>query len=185
MNVTPDYLPRHLSREEWEALTPERREVEALAERLLTQDVLACQSALVDDLLKTSGDGAQHIGGFETDDIQNLYPDPAHWTAAQCRVWLDEHCQVPDAYPTDSNPWAMDREELLEALELEGHGDPDTERLRDELTEAIDPRDWERGIMLERHELKIREFNRLVKDWPHAGCTPDELRDYIKRALPA
>jgi hypothetical protein len=42
-------------------------------------------------------------------------------------------------------------------------------------------RTWEpRDIFIEAAELKIREFNRLVKNWPHAGCLPEDLADYIK-----
>jgi hypothetical protein len=28
-------------------------------------------------------------------------------------------------------------------------------------------------------EMGIREFNRFTKGWPHAGCTPSELAEFI------
>ena len=143
MNVTPDYHPRHLSRERWEAMTPARQEEEALAERLLERDVLACQSALIDDLLKTSGDGAQHLAGFETDDIENLYPDPGDWTAKQCHDWL---CERGAEFPaTASNPWVLNREELTEelaALGIQAYDHEDDETLRAALFDSIDAGDW-------------------------------------------
>jgi hypothetical protein len=32
-------------------------------------------------------------------------------------------------------------------------------------------------------ELPIRQFNRLTKDWKHAGCPPEEIARFIKRSL--
>ncbi len=32
-------------------------------------------------------------------------------------------------------------------------------------------------------ELPIRQFNRMTKEWPHAGCNPEELAAWIKRNL--
>jgi hypothetical protein len=34
-----------------------------------------------------------------------------------------------------------------------------------------------------RREMGIREFNRMTKDWRHAGCRPEALAAYIRRAL--
>ena len=42
---------------------------------------------------------------------------------------------------------------------------------------------WDAGINTRRTELKIREFNRLTKDWPHAGCNPEDLANFIKERL--
>jgi len=42
---------------------------------------------------------------------------------------------------------------------------------------------WDSGINTKRTEMKIREFNRLTKDWPHAGCSPEDLANYIKNNL--
>lgn len=32
-------------------------------------------------------------------------------------------------------------------------------------------------------ELKIREFDRMVKGWPYAGCPPDEIRKFTLNQL--
>ncbi len=32
-------------------------------------------------------------------------------------------------------------------------------------------------------QLGVRDFNRLTKDWPHAGCTPDEIAACIRSQL--
>ena len=47
------------------------------------------------------------------------------------------------------------------------------------------PNEWDRTIAVNRVELKIREFDRMTKDWPHAGCHPDQLREFIKKSLAA
>lgn len=43
--------------------------------------------------------------------------------------------------------------------------------------------EWDKGIHFHENELKIREFNNLVKNWPYAGCTPKELSDFIRKGL--
>jgi hypothetical protein len=45
--------------------------------------------------------------------------------------------------------------------------------------QSYEPRD----IHYTSEELPIREFNRLTKTWPHAGCTPEDLAQWIKTAL--
>jgi hypothetical protein len=42
--------------------------------------------------------------------------------------------------------------------------------------------DW-KSVCYNRHEMGIRDFNRMVKDWPYAGCCPDKLASFIKRGL--
>jgi hypothetical protein len=46
-----------------------------------------------------------------------------------------------------------------------------------------DTDDWDRGIQFVRVEKSKREFKALVKDWPHAGCDPEELAEFIRREL--
>jgi hypothetical protein len=41
---------------------------------------------------------------------------------------------------------------------------------------------WE-SCLYSRQEMGIRDFRRIVKDWPHAGCAPDELAEFIRRTL--
>lgn len=65
----------------------ERRaiDVQECAERLLQSDVLACQSSLVDALMRSD------FAGFAVDDIVNLFPDASSWDVDDCRAWFDEH----------------------------------------------------------------------------------------------
>lgn len=42
---------------------------------------------------------------------------------------------------------------------------------------------WAGGIRFSVHEHGIRDFNRMTKHWPHAGCDPDQLRQFIKDRL--
>jgi hypothetical protein len=43
--------------------------------------------------------------------------------------------------------------------------------------------DW-KEVIYTRHELPIREFDRLVKGAPYAGCNPEtELVPFIKKGL--
>lgn len=39
---------------------------------------------------------------------------------------------------------------------------------------------WDSGIRSENEELGIRDFNRMTKNWDYAGCTPEELAQFIK-----
>jgi hypothetical protein len=40
-----------------------------------------------------------------------------------------------------------------------------------------------RDIHYTQCELPIREFNRLTQTWPYAGCTPEELAQWITTQL--
>lgn len=59
--------------------------IEVLAEIYADRDILACQSSLVDDLIKAD------MEGFTIDDIENLYPNPEDWDAVECIEWLTDH----------------------------------------------------------------------------------------------
>lgn len=45
------------------------------------------------------------------------------------------------------------------------------------------PGDWDRSILTQCIELSIRDFKRMVKDWPHAGSRPEELAQFIRDKL--
>lgn len=46
------------------------------------------------------------------------------------------------------------------------------------------PGEWDRGIMrLATSELGIREFNRMTKGWPVAGCRAEQLQHFIREKL--
>jgi len=38
-------------------------------------------------------------------------------------------------------------------------------------------------VLQQNVELKIREFDRMVKDWPYAGCRQDDLAAWIRKEL--
>ena len=40
-------------------------------------------------------------------------------------------------------------------------------------------------VTQQNQELKIREFDRMVKNWPYAGCTPKDLAAWIRKELEA
>lgn len=40
-----------------------------------------------------------------------------------------------------------------------------------------------RNVSFSNQELPIREFNRMTKDWPYAGCLPEELAKFIRAGL--
>ena len=58
--------------------------VDERADRLIEREVLACQSGLVDELLK------QETLGFDYGSIVGLYPDPTDWGEGDCEDWLGE-----------------------------------------------------------------------------------------------
>lgn len=68
--------------------------IEEIARRYQDREVLACQSSLVDEMLKLQVQGAGDCGdlaeAFSIDNMVNLTPDARNWTAAQCREWLSD-----------------------------------------------------------------------------------------------
>jgi len=38
-------------------------------------------------------------------------------------------------------------------------------------------------VIQQNQEMKIREFDRMVKNWPSAGCRPDDLAAWIRKEL--
>lgn len=42
---------------------------------------------------------------------------------------------------------------------------------------------WKENFHFTTNELPIREYNRMVKGWPHAGCRPEDLAAFVKREL--
>lgn len=45
------------------------------------------------------------------------------------------------------------------------------------------PGEWDKTIDTRVTCLGIREFDRVTKYWPYAGCTPEDLRAYIRAKL--
>jgi hypothetical protein len=42
---------------------------------------------------------------------------------------------------------------------------------------------WDQSIQFSTTELPIREWNRLTKEWPYAGCTSEDLAEFIRIKL--
>ena len=77
-------------------------------DRIISRDVLYCQSCLVDDILRHG----METDGPSFDDVEGLYPDPSGWTAEQCEEWItDNGCDLPD-HPGDTD----DTDDYLDAL---------------------------------------------------------------------
>jgi hypothetical protein len=118
--------------DEWRAI---RREIRAgmYADR----DVLGCDSALVDDLIKAAAGGELERGdlaeGFGYDEIRNLYADPGDWGLEQCREYLSDY-GIDE--PTEGNVWRMDRADLIEQL-TNASIDTRDEELIETLREAV------------------------------------------------
>ncbi len=131
--------------EKWRPATDEERravQVEELARRLWDQDVLCCDSALVSDLLQADHYGTDIASAFQYDEMEGLYPDPSDWTASECREWLDNYGHD---HPDDDNPFNLDRDDLVEALEDLGHAVFDNEdngTLAEALFTSLDAGDW-------------------------------------------
>lgn len=48
----------------------------------------------------------------------------------------------------------------------------------------LNGKSWEpRNVFTTSRELPIREFDRTVKGWPHAGCVPVELAAFVRAEL--
>jgi len=113
----------------------------------INSELLCCQSALVDDLLKR-GD----IEGFEIDDMENVYPDPSDWTLEQCR----EYCREYGIEYPDPDPWSMDYAARLQYIrdeideDSEGTLDPEEalqcilSAIDDEAIDGLD--DWRDAV---------------------------------------
>ncbi len=48
----------------------------------------------------------------------------------------------------------------------------------------LNGKSWEpRNVLTSSRELGVREFDRMVKGWPYAGCTPAELAAFVRAEL--
>lgn len=128
---------RHGTVEEWRQI-----EIETLAKIYADRDVLCCDSALVDDLIKSANSGDRYVPdlaeGFQYEEIRNLYRDPSDWTLEKCREYLSDY---GGDEPDDPNPWTMDRDAIVEALNdvsIECTDDESIETLREALITNID-----------------------------------------------
>jgi len=127
--------------------------INEIAENIVRNEVLACQSALVDSLIQQSAEG------FQIEDIENLYIDPWEFTLEECREALRDHgYDCPDP-----NPWNMIAQTCVELLLDTGHDANESEPIEDlraAVVEAIDGKeidgldDWRETV---RDEIPPRE----------------------------
>jgi hypothetical protein len=90
----------------WRTATEEEHgqiKINVLANRYADRDVLCCDSALVDDLIRQAGEMRGDISdGFEYESLRNLYADPSNWDAEECRSYAEEHgLELPDVPTID------------------------------------------------------------------------------------
>lgn len=145
--------------------TPESGETAAIktevfARALLEREVLACQSSLVDELMKAD----TRIDGFDTEKLENLYPDPSDWNADKCLEWLGDMGidNRPEVDPTN------DPEEYLDEL-------------RQLVTNNAEPAEVYEWWLVSGHLCRhLRDIGEVVLDndygrWWGRTCTGQEL----------
>ncbi len=160
----------------WKTPSPEllrKIKIEYLAERYQDQEILHCDSSLVDELLKKGFDTGA-IEGFNYEEVTNVTADPSDWTLEQCKEWLEDNgYELPDP-----DPWKADRAELLDLLSVDeddkedAHNGMTDEQLREEVIGDIDAedidglKDWRTAVQdnASEHQAEIYEWWR-VTDW--------------------
>lgn len=120
--------------------------IEELAEMYAERDILCCDSCLVDDLARMSFESNCNVAQeFSIEEWQNVYIDTTDWTAKQCRDYCDDN---GIDYPTDSNPFNMEKDEIVEWLDILSVIDEkkaerkDIQDLQEQLFLMIDKGDW-------------------------------------------
>jgi len=62
------------------------------ARRIQEQDILKCDSSLVENMQAAWADLPDHLSEeWQLDNVTNLYPDPSGWDAERCRDWLNDY----------------------------------------------------------------------------------------------
>lgn len=95
---------------EFDAETQDDIQANLLAENYVRNEVLCCDSALVDELSRRSYE-SNGIDGFSVEDMENLYPDPSDWTVEECREYIEGHggeCPEVDDSDDDCLPDGID-----------------------------------------------------------------------------
>lgn len=155
---------------EFDAETQDTIHANLLAESYVRNEVLCCDSALVDELSRKC------MGGFMIEDWENLYPDPSSWTVEECREYIEDH---GGDFPS-CDPWEMDREELEGLLEETGiectDEMSDAELLRlvkmdidDDTIDGID--EWRQAVSDCAEPAEVYEW------WRVSGWLCRQLRD--------
>lgn len=53
----------------------------------------------------------------------------------------------------------------------------------DSMIYYLNGKDWGGNYYSAVQEKPIREFNRLVKEFPYAGCAPEQLAEFVRKGL--
>lgn len=100
------------------------------------------------------------------------------------KATLEAIHSAPDIY--GNRYWAMIYTDHRTGKVVKGTisgGESNIYGVRLETPAAKKSNNWDGSVLFQVSCLKIREFNRLVKDWPYAGCLPADLWKFIKSGL--
>ena len=128
-------------------MTDEERVVEERVQRIINEDIYACQSGLVSDLIQL-GDEAQALdGAFDLSDeenVCNMQTNPESWSQEECTDWLEERGidfdEPLDSHNEDINHVAEDDDQRRKEIE-EDYLDALKELVRDN-AESAEVLEW-------------------------------------------
>jgi len=161
--------------ENWRPATVTEKQlvqVAEIAQRLADNDILCCDSSLVDDMVNAAASEElprEMAKEWDlTENAVNLIADPSDWGVEQCREWLTfRGFDLPDP-----NPWAMNRDELVELLtsiSIDCQDDEPSETLREAAVSNIDDktldglRDWREAVRDNADREEVFEWWRVTK----------------------
>lgn len=82
------------------------KETDRAVQALVSREVLACQSSLIDALLALDSSAPGTIlSDFSYEDIENLYPDPSDWTIEECQEYCVDYGIEADYESDDVDEW--------------------------------------------------------------------------------
>lgn len=177
----PEFRVMYEREKRWRKAKPDELraiKIQTLAEMYADRDIFRNECALISDLMRHFGDGGRGDlkEAFNWEQVTNLRPDPDDWDIAECKKWLeDQGHDLP--HP---NPWAMDREALLEFIDCE---DEDLKREHDDkslLTNAIEGIDDLRidGIEAWREAVRENAEDAEIYEWYSvSGWLASKLKD--------
>jgi len=79
--------------------------------------------------------------------------------------------------------WAFSFQDLITGKSVEGTISGGESNIKAVTLGWSEKDEWDRTIKIDCQELGIRQFNRMTKTWPYAGCHPDAIRIFIKKGL--
>ena len=94
---------------------------------------------------------------------------------------LEAHYSTADKY--GNCYWALRFIDHKTGKQVEGTVSGGESNINSILYHWNNPNSWDRSIRFTVVEHKIREFNRLTKDWPYAGCSSEDLAAFVRKQL--